>query len=480
MPFTDFLDRMVVLDPEKMYGNLDKIINRPYGFLPNADPKMRTYSKHMMNNAPMVMIRPGRIKFSKDVTAFITKALKSFDESISPDMAKEMVKTQQKNGIFGSEYGVTKQDKEALKKAIAEKQKGTVRDWETGDTDSLRYFEFDTSFQIIREYQSVLHTLSSRLFSRMVNAPWIPWEKSWQPVTGNNGGFYTFWAENSTSITESASSEVGATKLAGLVKGVSDVKKEVDYLTGSGLSKSESQTGMLNSAIEGVSSIISGGGEGNQVRGALGDAILGFNPLFPEVWKDSSFSRSYNLSFKFHSPYGHQAAIYQNVLQPFLMLLSMVMPVMAAKGSYSQPFVFQMDCPGYFACDLGICTDFSFVKGGSDNLWTHDGLPRQIDVTMSVKDLYPVLMASNNTRSMYFNVGMGTFLDNLAGISLFRSDLGRGSIINRARAAVANTAMSIQGLEQGAEYSVQNFMENTGVAGAVRTVAQVVSLFQQK
>jgi hypothetical protein len=286
-----------------------------------------------------------------------------------------------------------------------------------------------------------------------------------------NGGFYTFWAENSTSISESASSEVGPTKLAGLVKGISEMSHEVGYLLGTHMSEERKQ-GMINSAISGVSDFI-GGGDSGQLTGSLADSILGLNPMFPEIWKDSSFSRSYNLSFRFHSPYGHRAAIYQNVFVPFLMLLSMVMPVMADKGSYSQPFVFQMDCPGYFACDLGICTDFSFVKGGSDNLWTIDGYPRQIDVTMSVKDLYPVLVASKNTKSMYFNVGMGTFLDNLAGISLFSSEQGTGTVISRARAALAGTAYSIVGAKDAAKSVVQTYLQKTGVSSLFRAVSSI-------
>jgi hypothetical protein len=226
---------------------------------------------------------------------------------------------------------------------------------------------------------------------------------------------------------------------------------------------------MIAGAMANVASAI-GAQEGDaSLSASLGDAILGLNPMFPEVWKDSSFSRSYTLNFKFHSPYGNSASVYQNVLLPFSMLLSLVMPVMANPGTYSEPFVFQLDCPGYFACDLGICTDFSFTKGGSENLWTADGLPRQIDVNMTVKDLYPVLTASKNNESLYFNCGMGTFLDNLAGISLFRTDKGQADLITRMKAGLGSRLGQLRSLPGKYEAGIQNFTEQyMPIGGIVR------------
>jgi hypothetical protein len=216
---------------------------------------------------------------------------------------------------------------------------------------------------------------------------------------------------------------------------------------------------MIDGAVSSVAEFI-GGSDQTGLRASLGDAILGMNPMFPEVWKDSSFSRSYNISFKFHSPYGSPSAVYQNVLLPFSMLLSLVMPVMTNPGVYSEPFIFQLDCPGYFACDLGICTDFSFVKGGSENLWTVDGLPRQIDVTMAIRDLYPVLSASKNSESLYFNIGLSTFLDNLAGVSIFRSDDGKGDLVTRTRQRLNSALGQARGITGIGVAATQKFLEN--------------------
>ena len=455
----------IVSSPEQMYSDLNAVIGRPYSFLENSDPKGRTFTRHMLPSAPLVMIRPGRVKFSEKTTDFIAEALSKFGRSgVDKDNVGELLKGNSETGkggsLFNNEYGVSDEDKAAIQAAIDEKQKGTVRDFTAGNDKSIRYFEFASDVAIMREYQSVLHTISSKLYSRMndKSVAWADVSGKWNPLEMTNGGFYTFWADNASSVSESASSEVGATKLAGLVKGISEISREASFFLGENLKvEGGKKDGMVKDAIQNVANFIGGDQEGLQA--SLGDAILGMNPMFPEVWKDSSFSRSYNISFKFHSPYGSPSAVYQNVLLPFSMLLSLVMPVMTNPGVYSEPFIFQLDCPGYFACDLGICTDFSFVKGGSENLWTVDGLPRQIDVTMAIRDLYPVLSASKNSESLYFNIGLSTFLDNLAGVSIFRSDDGKGDLVTRTRQRLNSALGQARGITGIGVAATQKFLE---------------------
>jgi hypothetical protein len=42
-------------------------------------------------------------------------------------------------------------------------------------------------------------------------------------------------------------------------------------------------------------------------------------------------------------------------------------------------------------------------------------------VNLQVKDLYPTLMSSHNTKTLMMNIGLATFLDNLVGISLTKA-----------------------------------------------------------
>jgi hypothetical protein len=456
---------------------MDAVVGRPHRFMENTDPKMRTFVRHMLPSAPLVMIRPGRVKFAKETEDWLVKKLMGFGHG--EDEAKGLLHNKDDGtgkaapgSVFSKNYGVSDEDYKAIQSAIDQKQKGTVADLMADDDNlkSARYFEFDSSNEVIKEYQSVMYTLATRIFSRM-NDQALTFGKAlgssvtgdWQPEKMTNAGFYTFWADNATSVSESASNEVGATKLGGLVKTVAEISREAQFFMKSNLANQSASEAakntMIESAIGGVASFIGGDVKDGNLRASLGDAILGMNPMFPEVWKDSAFSRSYTLNFKFHSPYGSPASVYNNVLLPFIMLMSLVMPVQASPGTYSEPFVFQLDCPGYFACDLGICTDFSFTKGGSENLWTVDGLPRQIDVNMSVRDLYPVLTASKNAESLYFNVGMGTFLDNLGGIALYKTKNGQGDLITRMKAGAYNKINQIRGTGDRWQAQAQDFAE---------------------
>lgn len=469
MGIKELLINTITAQPVDANDAFQRTIGRPHIYLGSADPSSfapggvgRAFARHMLPTAPMVGIRPGRISFTENLVDVLEKS------GLSDSAVKDALNGAGEAFDLQRRFGVTDDDRKRMDLAIAEKQRGTVKDF--GESKPLRYFEFEPA---IADYLSVYATLSSRMFSRMIGSSkgmdgWSNFAE--MSNAADRGGFFTFWSSNSTSVSESASAEVEASMLAGAIKAVSDASRQAQFFIGSDPSNKRGD-GMVEKALAGVAEAV-GGGNVNGMRASLGSAILGMNPMFPDVWKDSSFGRSYNLSFKFHSPYGHPAAIYKNVLAPFMMLMSLVLPVSRGPSMYTAPFVFQLDCPGYFACDLGICTAFDFVKGGSENLWTDAGLPRAIDVTMQVRDLYPVLTSSHNMTSMYVNTAMGTFLDNLAAVNLSVAETN-GDVIQRLRARM------FSGLQQGAgafnrtRLATQRFNERTGIAGIARTTANL-------
>lgn len=411
--------------PYDYYGGLQNLIGRPYSYLESADPNQRSFVRHMMPSSPLVMIRPGRVRFREIEKFFDSDDVKKIFGLNSSDDVKKFLTIDPatgKSSVFTEEtgYGVNQDDLRAVDQAIQAKQKygGTTYNF-TDMKESTRYFDFDPA---LKEYSDVVSTLSAHLYSRLAGdaVGWMFGTKDIGEAMKTKNGFMTFWADNASSVSESAASDVGPSALAGIVKGISDVSRQAQFFLKNDWKGKDGQGGVIEDAANKIRSTFGDPG-GNGIRASLGDAVLGLNPLFPEVWKDSSFGRSYNLSFKFYSPYGAPGAVFQNVLLPFTYLLSLVLPVMRGPTSYTEPFIFQLDCPGYFACDLGICTDFSFVKGGSENLWTVDGLPRAIDVNLQVKDLYPTLMSSHNTKTLMMNIGLATFLDNLVGISLTKA-----------------------------------------------------------
>jgi hypothetical protein len=441
--------------PMAYHEAMHNVVGRPFSFLDSTDPFQRSFTRHMLPGAPIVKFRPGHVKF-QDIDSYLQKIkdIVGLGTEI-PTLTGNDPNQASSAGIFDSltGYGVSEKDIAAIETAIANKQAGTVHDI-TANGGSMRFFEFDPA---ISEYNDVVATLSSRLYSRMKGSSvaWANVGDLHDASKTTNNGFYSFWADNASSVSESASNMVEATTVSNMVRGVTDISKQMQYFL-----RSDFSGAGKNDVVGGIADSIAGmlgSQEGGGLAAGLGDAVLGLNPLFPEVWKDSSFSRSYNISFKFHSPYGAPGAIFQNVLLPFCYLLGLCLPMMKSPASYTHPFVFQLDCPGYFACDLGICTDFSFVKGGSENLWTIDGLPRAIDVTLQVKDLYPTLAASHNSRSLFLNVGLSTFLDNMVGISLNRAG-NKADPITMLRYSLNRTLSIARNLPDVALSSLQYFI----------------------
>lgn len=145
-------------------------------------------------------------------------------------------------------------------------------------------------------------------------------------------------------------------------------------------------------------------------------ASNGMRVVYPELWSDSTYTKSINLNFSFISPYGDPLSVFRYVYVPFCALLCLGLPRQASANGYISPFFVRADIPGMFTTDLSFITDITWTKGGSNNLWTKDGLPRAIDVTISLADLYPYLAMTKRFSFLSANPSYTVFLDNMAGM----------------------------------------------------------------
>ena len=142
----------------------------------------------------------------------------------------------------------------------------------------------------------------------------------------------------------------------------------------------------------------------------------GMRVVYPELWSDSTYLKSINLNFSFVSPYGDPLSIFRYVYVPFCALLCLGLPRQASSNGYISPFFVRADIPGRFTTDLSFISDITWTKGGAQNLWSKDGLPRAIDVTVSLADLYPYLSMTKRLSFLSSNPSYTVFLDNMAGL----------------------------------------------------------------
>lgn len=77
-------------------------------------------------------------------------------------------------------------------------------------------------------------------------------------------------------------------------------------------------------------------------------------------------------------------------------------------------------------CDMGIITDLS-LSLGKEGSWTLDGLPSEVDVDMTIKDLYNVMAMtpSDQTSEFLNNTTFLNFLASSCGVSINKPDFER-------------------------------------------------------
>ena len=248
--------------------------------------------------------------------------------------------------------------------------------------------------------------------------------------------YLSLYVDPSTSFNESTSNETGKSALEGKFDEMQSKIKEYDFFMKSMALGEESDTikGYAENIMNGIGSLGTEGGFLDNLLTKGKEVIInGSNLIFPEIWQDSDYSKSYTIQTTFISPYGDKESVYLNCLVPMLHLLALALPRQTTANTYTSPFLVKMYAKGMFSCDMGIVESIQIEKG-SDQSWTVDGLPSIMKVTLNVKDLYSQLMLSpSNKASLFFsNQGMIDFLGATCGV-----DLSRPSIEIKIKIAMA-------------------------------------------
>lgn len=146
----------------------------------------------------------------------------------------------------------------------------------------------------------------------------------------------------------------------------------------------------------------------------------------PDVFSSSSFSRSFTCSFKFHYPYGDTLGKFENLYIPFLTLLTMSAPRQIGKMSYTSPFAVRVFVKNKIMINYGMVESLSVTRGGDGNDWGPDGFPKTMSVEITIKDMEPNISLPLASRgplrmaleSMFPSCGISEYLATLGGLSL--------------------------------------------------------------
>lgn len=425
--------------------NLDAIFGVPYQFMEDVDPRLRSgnsnnglgaiYSERIFTHMPLLFLTPCKQKFmpefSKDDQAKVINDLLSGGGN--PSAASSI-------------------------------------------TTTGRYYttEFDW-----REYYNYVNTMCREVACFLgIGDETLPLEKNdnkklrevdWEKVRNssfnkkfdlNTSHSVLFYLDGGATMDDSFSNTTTESALASTINGMADQVNELKFLLGesSAASALVELGNMVSSGVSGAMSGIFGGGASELMGGMLADLssngiktiVSGGKILFPKIWSNSEFDRSYNFNIKLRSPDHDSLSIYLNILVPYLHALAFVLPKQsnASLNGYVSPFLLRAYCKGFFNIDCGMVTSLS-VSRGAEAQWNDDGLPTQMDISMTIEDLYSGLSmtsmnevedsdgpvtglinkiggaAGANVISVVRNTAMVDYLANLAGLNVGQEELGR-------------------------------------------------------
>jgi hypothetical protein len=129
---------------------------------------------------------------------------------------------------------------------------------------------------------------------------------------------------------------------------------------------------------------------------------------------------------------------------------------------------------GMFNIDMGIITNMSVSRGATAQ-WNDDGMPTQLDISITIEDLYSglALTARENSNdfnsigrvaSIVGNTAMLDYLTNLAGINLGETEAGRRTRLYLAM--VGNDLLAVPGRKWA---SLDNGLNNL-ISGLYRSL----------
>ncbi len=474
------------------------VINPLWQYNSNADPRTgdlysdfgRVYNTTIRPNDPIVFIQPGKPKFYGLEGFFSTK-----DEKLREAAIDKMWEGAGGGDAMGGSFGLADLASEFA--------------WRSGDKPNpTKFYDFEPDFNSYRMYvKNILLELMIRMginnisgfgdikpmdvspseddpekfsekFKKWMGAGWkVPSASAvdvftkfmdyygWTQIanaqnagSGSNlwatrASFLPFRVEKSTSVSDSFSTSTGDSSVASQVKGVADQAKEALFLTqgNSDRQNLNAVAGLADVVAKIAGGVLGGAGMAAGTAGAQNAEVImksGGNILFPEIWKDSSYSRSITLQMKLHAPYGNRRCYFESILFPIACCLALSMPKQVGSAVYMSPPLIRMYSKGWFSCDMGMITSLSISRGSDKNDWTIDRLPRTVEISMEVKDLFGTMMLSmggavgkkfsifskrNTMLTDYLNVlgGIDSFSDSAIGnrmmqkIALLQTNLAK-------------------------------------------------------
>lgn len=419
------------VDYEKMYADRYKrsefefrnslsIIGSPPQYLDNVDPKLnendqygRIYSEKFLTKAPISVIIPG-------LPAFLNQ-----------------VDSDAKVGIMGNVKGLEEKTNDKVQN-ISEMLNGV----------DAKLYEFQTQYpDYVKRLSSVCRLASHYL--DIADEPIYGMDKTtyssfdwdfakmggngWQDLFGLESALTVYFNPNS-GLSDGFSNSTGESAMFGTLNGVSDQVNEAKFFFGaSGMDITADDEKSYQQSVDDLSKMIEDN-DANLIgrlfsRGstAFETTKQGGKLLLPEIWKTSDYKKTYALDVSLKCVDGSRESLMLHVIYPLLALVCLAAPRQLGTNGYLAPYIIQGHAKGFWNCEIGMIDSLSIKRNPASR--TIDGIPTEVDVSVTIRDLYPTMSVGYDkgsaAASFFNNSGLIDFVGTMTGLNLNKPDFRR-------------------------------------------------------
>lgn len=447
-------------------ANSMRLFGLPYQFLPSVDPRMKEVSSsigynfvdRIISDAPTAIIIPGKAKFlpnAKDKTgtghALISAAAGNISSLISKLSGEENKKVDSLRYYdFESDYTEYMKYVNIMCRTVATFLELSEYIYDGDGKCALQSYDWRNYRWNAKSYSSAAGSVISTSWSSTLNAIKNLPSAIASGLKGTNAGsfvaetkgsgksgilktnnFVQFYIDPASSASQSMSNTTSQSVVKGAMDTASSTVREFQFLANSaGIKADEITQGAAEMTSAGLDALLEGtdseiGKALNRILGLGTRIITGENIILPEVYQSSEYGIDYTIDIHLRAPYGNKFSVYMDVIAPLLHLIALVIPKQGTSNTYGSPFLVKAYYPGVFNCNLGIVESLQISRPSSEDAWSVDNLPTEIDVQIRIKDLYSDLsMSPSNDVDLFINnSSLIDYLATVAGLDLISPQL---------------------------------------------------------
>lgn len=412
--------------------NIAGIWGMPYQFSKLVDPKLegttfgQYYAGRVISRLPLLVLSPGKVEFMKYSDALTTEFIQNTIGLVGGGKESTLESYLKKPGRY---YSFT--------------------------YDNANYWEYVNTMNMacsimlgIGDVQITYNNYSAKIKN-------FKWENAtntkFKNIVQASDTFITFFADSESSAGEDFSNTTQESMIASTLNKSSDLGKEIRFLIGeNGAITDILNKDTIDSAISAIDGLTTGLlGENNivsQLSREFAIIASGGKLIFPEIWGDSNYTKDFDVKLKLRCPCPNKVAWFFDICVPLNCLLALTLPRTPhgndiagellssdiTSNGYFSPFLVRGFYKGVSTVDMGIITSLRIDKG-KEGSWTIDGLPSEVDVSLTIKDLYNTMAMSNKQTDGGVQLINNTqFLSYLAfncGVSINQPDIVKSTML---------------------------------------------------